>query len=414
MQIHRRWKIFFSLAGMLVISMFFRVSMAVVSSELTTELELSAAQLGVVSGVLFYVFAFSQIPLGPLIDRFGGRSIIVLLGIVTTCGALLFASSHSYYSLVAGRVLLGLGTASVLMGSLKIYSNWFSREDFARISGFMIAVGNLGSIGATLPLAYAISNFGWRTTFIAAAIAQLANTGVVFLIARDTPPCAEITSDRASVSSGYSGVGIVTTWKLLLASPAFWLVSFMAFFWYANYMVLLGMWGGPYLREVIRLDRAESSTVLLTISCGYIVGSLFLGKVIDLLHGSLTKTMLLGQSMLLVMMTAMLGPAEAVPHFVLVVIFFVIGLVSSSGVIIYPLARNLVPLESAATAMTCVNFFLLIGAASVQHIIGLCIHSFTRLPTGYPAVAYHTAFLIPICGLAFTLIFFFCGRKFFN
>ena len=317
---------------MLVISMFFRVSMAVVSSELTTDLGLSAAQLGVVSGVFFYVFACSQIPLGPLIDRFGGRITIVLLGSITSCGALIFALSDSYYSSVAGRALLGLGTASVLMGSLKIYSNWFSREDFAKISGFMIAVGNVGSVGATVPLAYAINNFGWRTTFIAAAVAQLANTAAVFLIARDSPPAAETTSDPAPKQSGFSRTAIFNTWKVLLASPAFWLVSLMAFFWYANYMVLLGMWGGPYLREVVMLGKTESSTVLLCISFGYIVGSLLLGKVIDLLKGSLNSTMLLGQSLLLLLMTAMLGPAEAIPRSLLMILFFTIGLVSSSGI----------------------------------------------------------------------------------
>lgn len=410
MLISRRWKIFAALAGMLVLSMFFRVSMAVVSSELTNDLGLGAAELGVVSGVFFYVFACSQIPLGPLIDRFGGRLIVSILGAVTTGGALFFALSASYHNMVAARILLGIGTAAVLMGSLKIFSNWFSREEFARISGYMIAVGNLGSVVATFPLAYAISNFGWRTTFIAASLAQLANTAAVFLIVRDAPADADIKSGTA----GDNKTDILKTWKLLLVSPAFWLVSLMAFFWYANYMVLLGMWGGPYLREVIGLDKSASSMILLCISFGYICGSLLLGQLIDILKGSLTRTIVLGQTILLLMMAAMLGPAETVPRSALVLIFFIIGLASSTGIIIYPLARNLVPHEFAATAMTCVNFFLLIGAAAVQHIIGLCIHNFTRLPSGYPATAYHTAFLIPICGLAGTLVLFVCGRKFFR
>jgi sugar phosphate permease len=220
---------------------------------------------------------------------------------------------------------------------------------------------------------------------------------------------------RNSAASGtkYRRADIFKAWQLLSVSPAFWLVSLMAFFWYANYMVLLGMWGGPYLREVIGLDRAQSSTVLLCISFGYICGSLLLGKAIDFFHGSLATTILLGQSALLILMTAMLGPAEVLPQFALVIIFFLIGLVSASGVIIYPLARNLLPHESTATAMTCVNFFLLLGAASVQHAIGFRINFFTRLPTGYPAIAYHSAFLIPICGLSVTLILFLCGRKLF-
>lgn len=411
MRLTQRWKIFFVLAGMLVISMFYRVSMAVVSSDLTTDLGLDAAELGVISGVFFYVFACAQIPLGALLDRFGGRRIIVTLGGVTAVGSLLFAFASGYPGAVAGRALLGLGTASVLMGSLKIYTNWFPPHEFARVSGFMIAVGNLGSIAATKPLAYVISHFSWRPTFIAASCVQLAVTVAVFLITRDAPATEGVQDASAAISTATGKNGIFRVWKLLFASRAFWLVSLMAFFWYANYMVLLALWGGPYLREVVGLDRSDAGTLLLCISFGYICGSLLLGRAIDLLKGSLTSTMIAGQLILLVAMTAMLGPAELVPGVALALIFFVIGLASASGVLIYPLSRNLVPHRFAATALTFVNCFLLMGAAAAQHVMGVYIHAFPHGTSGYPAAAYHGAFLIPICGLAGTLVLFACNKN---
>ncbi len=414
MHLTRRWKIFSVLASMLVISMFYRVSMAVVSFDLTTDLGLSAAELGVISGVFFYAFACAQIPLGALLDRFGGKIMIFTLGIVTTGGSLLFACASSYPNVVAGRALLGLGTASVLMGALKIYTNWFSPQEFAKVSGFMIAVGNLGSIAATKPLAHIISQFGWRPTFIAAAFVQLAVTLAVFLVTSDAPAQKKIISAPAELATRSNNYIIFQVWKLLFASPAFWLVSMMAFFWYANYMVLLALWGGPYLREVVGLNSSAAGTLLLYISFGYICGSLLLGKVIDKLGGSLTTTMVLGQLILLLAMTAMLGPAELVSGTVLSLIFFVIGMASASGVLIYPLARNLVPHHNAATAMTFVNFFLLMGAAAAQHAMGVYIHSFPRGMSGYPATAYHGAFLMPICGLTVTLILFACNKKRFS
>lgn len=411
MQLTQRWKIFFVLAGMLVISMFYRVSMAVVSFDLTTELGLSAAELGVLSGVFFYVFACAQVPLGSLLDRFGGRVMVCLLGVVTTGGSLLFALAPGYPHALAGRALLGLGTASVLMGALKIYTNWFPPQEFARVSGFMIAAGNLGSVGATKPLAYVINHFGWRPTFIAASCAQLAITLAAFLIVRETPLTEGIsTASPPATTAGYRN-GMFQAWKLLFAAPAFWLISLMAFFWYANYMVLLALWGGPYLRDAVGLDSSGASTILLCISFGYICGSLLLGRAIDLLNGSLTTTMILGQLVVLLAMTAMLGPAELVSRTILALIFFLIGLASASGVIIYPLARNLVPHRFAATALTLVNFFLLMGAAAAQHVMGLYIHSFPRGTSGYPAAAYHGAFLIPICGLTATLLLFAGNRK---
>lgn len=407
MPLTQRWKIFIALALTFVIGIFFRVSMAVISMDLARDLQLNAAQLGIISGVFFYVFAFAQIPLGPVLDRFGGRWTMTALGVVTASGSLVFALATDYYSAAAGRVILGLGTASVLMGSLKILTGWFNAKEFAKISGFLVAIGNLGSIAATLPLASAIKNIGWRSTFIATAVLQIAFTALVFIIARDAP---ELKSTETSHSSR-KDVNRFLAWKLLFSTPAFWLVSLVAFFWYANYMVLLGLWGGPYLMEVVGLSRSESSKILLCTSVGYICGSFSFGKIVDFLGGSLLKTAIIGQSLLLLTMTAMLGPAEYISKALLAFIFLSLGFVSASGLTIYHLSRNLLPLQYAATAMTCVNFSLLMGVATVQHIMGLYIHSFSRGATGYPAVAYHSAFLIPISGLAVTIVLLVYYRK---
>ncbi|HTP64259.1 MAG TPA: MFS transporter [Geobacteraceae bacterium] len=401
----KRWEIFTVLALMFMLGFFYRVSMAVAARDLSVDLDLSAVQLGVLSGIFFYVFASVQIPLGPVLDRFGGRQVISLLGVVTSCGALLFALAPGYRAALAGRVLLGMGTASVLMGSLKIYTNWFTPREFPKVSGFMLAVGNLGNLFATAPLAHAVTRFGWRNTFLAAAIMQVAITIVVYLIVRDAPATSQPPANPVA-SAGPSYGGTLQAWRLIFSTPAFWFVALLAFFWYANYMVLLALWGGPYLMEAIGLNRSQAGNILIFTSLGFISGSLLLWKVINLMSGSLKKTIMAGQTLLLAAMTVMLGPAETFSLPLLSAAFFVIGLSSSTGVIIYPLAREMVAHEFTATAMTCVNFFLLMGAASMQHIMGVYIDSFPRSPTGYPPQAYHGAFLIPICGLAGTLILF--------
>ncbi|MEI6306080.1 MAG: ATP-binding protein, partial [Deltaproteobacteria bacterium] len=56
----------------------------------------------------------------------------------------------------------GLGMAAVLMGSLKILTTWYSPREFATLSGILIAIGNLGGIGATTPLAWLSDRLGWR------------------------------------------------------------------------------------------------------------------------------------------------------------------------------------------------------------------------------------------------------------
>lgn len=403
----KRWKIFTVLALMFILGIFYRISMAVVARDLSVDLSLNAAQLGVLSGIFFYVFAFVQIPLGPLIDRYGGRPMVSLLGMATTFGSLIFALAPGYYAALAGRILLGMGTACVLMGSLKVFTNWFSPQEFPKVSGFLVGTGSLGILCATSPLAYAVTRYGWRNTFLAATLLQAITTMGVYVIVRDTPVA---TATEGEMNAG--GIsGVMHAWRVILTTPAFWFVSLIAYFWYANYMVLLALWGGPYLMDAVGLSRAQAGNTLLFTSIGFVTGSLLLGKITERLSGSLEKTLLAGQLLLLAAMTAMLGPAEFFSPPLLAAVFFLIGLASSTGVIIYPLARNMVAHELAATAMTCVNFFLLMGAATGQHIMGMYINSFPRSRAGYPTEAYHGAFLIPICGLAVALALFFLWQR---
>src|SRR5262245_25475900 len=118
---NHRWLIFFILSLIYILVYFYRVSLAVVAGDISRELSLTPSDLGRLSGILFYVYAFAQIPLGPLIDRLGGRKIISICGILTTGGGALFSAAASLETAMAARVLIGIGTASVLMATFTIF-----------------------------------------------------------------------------------------------------------------------------------------------------------------------------------------------------------------------------------------------------------------------------------------------------
>lgn len=377
--------------------------MAVSAQDISSDLGLNAAQLGVLSGAFFYAFAGMQIPLGPLLDRIGGRRILIVFGSVSICGSLIFCFATDYHIALAARILLGIGSASVLMSSLKIFTNWYSQMEFTTISGMLVAVGSVGNLAATGPLAQAISRFGWRGCFIFVTILQVFTIMAVYLFVHDNPSDKQKVPETNRNPVDSDATTFTQAWRTIVSTPKFWLIALLAYFWYANYMVLQGLWGGPYLKDSVGLNSAQTGTVLLFSSIGYISSSLLLGKIIKLL-GGLKKTILTGQGLLLVAMTLMLGPAENISFSVLLFCFFSIGFVSSSGLIVYPLVRELVPHKFAATAMTCVNFFLFFGTATMQHIIGSIIKIYPKTVSGYPADAYHRAFLIPICGLAITIL----------
>jgi sugar phosphate permease len=404
---NRRWVIFGVLALIYILVYFYRVSLAVVAGDISRELSLTPAQLGTLSGILFYVYAFAQLPLGPLIDRFGGRLVISGCGILTTAGGLTFAIGHSFAAALAGRVLIGIGTAAVLMATFTIFTRWFGKQEFGRVSGFMVAVGNLGNLGATAPLAVAVAAVGWRSSFLVIGILQGVVTLLVFLVVRDRPP------DNATADGDEQGEksGMLAAWREIFGTGNFWLLGIVSFFWYGNYLALQGLWGGPYLMEVLRFSRTETGRMLMFTSLGFICGSMVTDAIARKVFRSYQKTLLAGQALLAILMCGLLGPVESAPTVLLPAWFFAIGLAVSSGVMIYPIVRNMFPVRIVGTALTSLNFFVLMGAAVTQHLMGVVITTLSHDKGGVTPEAFHAAFLMPIAGLAVAILLYLPARE---
>ena len=405
----QRWILFFVLALIYILVYFYRVSLAVVARDVSRELNLTPAQLGSLSSILFYVYAAAQIPLGPMIDRLGSRMVISGCGVLTAIGGVLFSQAGTLGEAMAARVLLGLGTASVLMATFTIFSHWFTKQEFGKVSGLMVAAGNLGNLGGTAPLALAVAQVGWRRSFLAIGVLQALLTVLVFCVVRDRPP---VRDTGGSAEAVVVPAGMFAAWKEIFGNRDFLLLASVAFAWYGNYLAVQGLWGGPYLMEVLKLSREETGRMLMCTSLGFISGSLMIDSVARKLLHSYKKTLLAGQLALLLLMTSFLGPAEALPAPLLAALFFALGLAVSSGVMIYPIVRSMFPVRIVGTALTSLNFFVLMGAASMQQIMGVIVGSFEKMTPKVPAQAFHAAFACPIAALAVAIALFYFAREY--
>ncbi|UFS72159.1 MFS transporter [Geomonas sp. RF6] len=402
----KRTTIFCALAYIYILVYFYRVSMAVVAGDLARELHLTPQQLGTLASVLFYVYGLAQIPLGPMIDRLGGRIVITGCGVLTTCGGFLFAQATNMAMAMAGRVLIGVGTSCVLMATFTIFSYWFSKDEFGRVSSLTISIGNMGNLAATAPLALAVAALGWRKSFVIIAFLQAVATVLVFLMVQDRP------GQAGAVQEGARREGILEAWGYIGRNRDFWLLAFLAFFWYGNYLTLQGLWGGPYLLGVLKLTQVETGRMLMYTSIGFICGSFFLDRVSRRLFRSYKRTLWTGQFLLLLLVASFLGPAEWMHRALLGPLFFAIGIAVSTGASIYPIMRSMFPVRLIGTALTSLNFFVLMGAALTQQIMGLIIGRFSSNPLAASPHAFHTAFLFPTAGLAAALVCYLFAREY--
>jgi sugar phosphate permease len=230
---------------------------------------------------------------------------------------------------------------------------------------------------------------------------------LVFLVVRDRPPRSPAETDE---NAAPAPIGMMEAWKRIFGTRDFWLLSAVAFAWYGNYLAVQGLWGGPYLMEVLKLTRAETGRILMCTSLGFISGGLVIDSIARKVLRSYKNTLLAGQALLLLLMAGFLGVAEMLSHAALAALFFVLGLAVSSGVMIYPIVRSMFPVRIVGTALTSLNFFVLMGAASTQQVMGVIIGSNLKMAPEAPARAFHAAFEFPIGSLAVAIALFFFAK----
>ena len=123
------------------LSYFLRSANAVLAPDLVRDVGLGPADLGFMTSLFFGAYAAAQLPVGIALDRWGPRGVAVSLMSLGVVGALLFAAGTSLATLAVGRVLLGVGTGSVLLAGLKAFALWWPAHPFATISGVYFASG---------------------------------------------------------------------------------------------------------------------------------------------------------------------------------------------------------------------------------------------------------------------------------
>lgn len=402
-----RWRLFFTLALIYILVYFYRVSLAVVSADVSRDLALTPEQLGSLAGILFYVYAVAQIPLGPLIDRVGPRLVISGCGLLTTLGGLLFSQAGSLATAMAGRVLIGIGTAAVLMATFTIFSHWYTRQEFGKASGLMVAAGNLGNLAGTAPLAFAVGYMGWRSSFLVIAVLQAVVTVLIFVKVQDTPPHSLSASGEEAAKNETVPPGMLAAWGTIARDRSFWLLAAIAFCWYGNYLAVQGLWGGPFLMHLIGLSREGAGKMLMWTSVGFIIGSMLTDRIARTVFHSYSRTLLVGQFCLTGLMTGFLGWLTLLPLWSLPLYFLGIGLAVSTGVMIYPIIRAMVPVSMVGTGLTSLNFFVLMGAAVAQQGMGVVIAHCG----GYTLDGFRAAFSLPVAGLLLTSLLFLLARN---
>lgn len=155
-----------------------RVNLSVAAPHIKQDLGLDNVSMGFIMGAFFWTYALMQIPVGRLLDRFGERLGLTIAVAWWSIFTALTACGRGMASMMALRMLLGIGEAGGHPGCAKVVYSWFPKKDRATASGIFNAGPRAGSALALPLVAWVISTWNWQTSFIVTGV-----LGIIWAIA---------------------------------------------------------------------------------------------------------------------------------------------------------------------------------------------------------------------------------------
>ncbi|HGH5977377.1 TPA: MFS transporter [Kluyvera georgiana] len=150
-----------------------RTVLGIAAPQLTQELGISAAVMGIVFSAFAWTYALAQISGGMFLDRFGNKVTYFLALSFWSLFTLFHGFAVGLKTLLLCRFGLGVSEAPCFPVNSRVVSAWFPQHERAKATA-VYTVGEYLGLACFAPLLFWIMDgFGWRTLFITVGVVGL-------------------------------------------------------------------------------------------------------------------------------------------------------------------------------------------------------------------------------------------------
>ncbi|WP_409312637.1 MFS transporter [Pseudomonas putida] len=147
-----------------------RSALSIANTSIQRDMGITPSQMGILLSAFSLAYAFSQLPLGMIIDRLGSKISLgaALLGwsVAQTASGLI----NSFSAFIGLRVVLGIGEAPMFPSAAKALAEWFEAEKRGTPTGIVLSSTCIGPCLAPPLLTLLMVTWGWRGMFIVTGV----------------------------------------------------------------------------------------------------------------------------------------------------------------------------------------------------------------------------------------------------
>lgn len=246
-----------------------QVSQNILTPIMQTELNMQDHQLSMMLSAYFWGYAFMQIPVGVILDKYGVKKPLLVAVMMCNIGAVILSSATSFLVAVIARVFIGLGSAFAVLSALNFTAENFGKHKFATLTGLLLTVGMSGQILGEAPLQHLVNLHGWR-----ASLQIIAIFGVFIFIV------LQLFIPRDKNKTGASDK---IDLKKLVYKIKPWIISIYGMLRFTPFLLFVSFWGNPFMTNIYKLSPESSAIICGMLPLGFAFGAPIWGKISDLI-----------------------------------------------------------------------------------------------------------------------------------
>lgn len=351
-------------------------------SGMEKDLGFGATVSGLVSGILFFGYLFTQMAGGYMASRMSPKKIVFWLLIIWGLFAMLTGMVQNLTELLIARFLLGLAEGGVFPSVIVLFSKWFPNKERARATGYWILCQAIGSIVMAPLSGWILYLFNWRYLFIIEGALPLVWAIIWWIFISDDPTKAKwiseeertyiltsLENEQKAITTGSEKISYLKA----IRDKRVWILLTYLFFEQIGYYGV-SMW----LPTIVKSFSHQGS-----VGVGYLTTlpwiAAMIGIIINSKHSDKTGErikhasfpLLIGAVLLIV--SVLLGASNPVLSMIFTIL--AVGTMNSYNGVVWAIPASIFPSENLGGTVGFINGIANLGGFFGPFIVGFLIQS---------------------------------------
>lgn len=281
------WSVWFIISIFYAYQYILRILPNVMMHDLMNQFNISTTLFGQFSGIYYIGYALMHLPIAFLLDRYGTKIVMTISILLTVLGLLPIIFTNNWTLLLAGRVIIGIGSSAAILGILKIVRLAFDERMFTRMLSAAVVIGLVGGIYGNGPILYMSNLLGYKTVIEIFALIGIILAFITYIL---------IPKEKAYTKEH----GIIENIKAIFANYKVIILCCCGGLMIGPLEGFSDAWGNAFLTQIYDLDATTTSKLLSLIFVGMLIGLPLLSYIADKTQSYIASSITAGIGMVIV------------------------------------------------------------------------------------------------------------------